>query len=88
MPVARPSEVERSVHKPGADGIHLDVAVKSQEVPLTVNQARLVSAFPQCSGSFMRLIEQTHISAADILHRRRDSTYRSRRDEKMDMIGH
>src|SRR3546814_11838104 len=65
---AGPAICCRIVGQSRADGIELDIAMAAQYVIFAVDQARLVSPFPQGPGAGVPGIEQAAVVGAEALH--------------------
>src|SRR3546814_19100491 len=65
---AGPAICCRIVGQSRADGIELDIAMAAQYVIFAVDQARLVSPFPQGPGAGVPGIEQADVVGAESLH--------------------
>src|SRR3546814_1668178 len=75
-------------HHPGANRIELDIAAAGQEVGSGVHQTRLVAPFPECAGTAMTAIEQTHIVARKGVHQSRHCASFLWRQQQVHVVAH
>src|SRR3546814_12395787 len=85
---AGPAICCRIVGQSRADGIELDIAMAAQYVIFAVDQARLVSPFPQGPGAGVPGIEQADVVGAESLHQTANVTCILRGHGEGDMIVH
>ena len=85
---AGPREGCGIVRHAGSDGIEIDIAVAVQHIAFAVDQACLVAALPQCSGTPMTDIELADVAASEFLHQASNRADVGRRDQQMNVIVH
>jgi len=70
------------------DRIQIDIAMAGENVALAADEARLVAAFPQCSGASMPGVEFSDIESANALHHPRNGAGCFRRSEQVHVVRH
>jgi len=72
----------------GANGIQFNVAIATKQVGVTVDEARLVSSFPERASSVHREIEVRNVAASQLLHQASNAAFLDRRGQEVYVIAH
>ena len=68
--------------------IERDAAVAAEQVGFAVDQASLVTAFPESAAAAMAVVDAAHVAAAQRLHHVRHPRGGDRRHQQVDVVGH
>lgn len=86
--VAAPPVGRGRIRHGGAHGIEFAVLVAGQHVPLRIDRAGIVAAFPQGSGAAIPGIDAAHVASSQRLHHPGYLARRLRRDQQVHVVGH